>query len=247
MNDKQLQKMESILKMLDNQASFDELVKIVASVVATFKAMRDEIDKNQQFLDSLAGRLDKAVSKRLSELKDGHTPSKQELMSLITPLIPDVKDGKDADETKIVADVLAKVPKQEKVTGDGVIDAINSRETTRDIRKERVEGLSDLISLVQKLETSLTHVNSRVVGSSGRNLVKALNLNDYGPLDGVTKTFNIPAVYRIISVHASSFPGAFVENIDFTWTPTSITFTDEIDASATLAAGQTVTILYVEA
>lgn len=74
--------------------------------------------------------------------------------------------------------------------------------------------------------------------------VNSYDLSDH--LDGITSTFNIPAVWQIISVHSTSFPFSFRQTVDFTWTPTTITFTSQIDPATTLAAGQTITILYAE-
>lgn len=71
----------------------------------------------------------------------------------------------------------------------------------------------------------------------GRDIITDIDISD--DLDGVTKTVNIQAVYNIISVSLSSYPyGTLRKNIDYTFTNTSITFTDEIAASTQLSAGQ---------
>lgn len=82
-------------------------------------------------------------------------------------------------------------------------------------------------------------------GIVGRDIVRNYDLSDQ--LDGVTKTFNLPALWSIISVATSSFPNVLRPIVDYTNTSQSITFTDEIDASTTLAEGQTVVITLVSA
>ncbi len=67
-------------------------------------------------------------------------------------------------------------------------------------------------------------------------------------LNGVLKTFTIPTNIRVLAVHFSSFPfSSSRPTTDYTSTSTSITFTSEIDAATTLAAGQSALIEYVEA
>lgn len=42
--------------------------------------------------------------------EDGQTPTNEELLALIKPLIPFVRNGKDADEKTIIQEVLARIP-----------------------------------------------------------------------------------------------------------------------------------------
>lgn len=66
-------------------------------------------------------------------------------------------------------------------------------------------------------------------------------------LDGEKKTFNISAVWKIISVHFTSAPWIARPTVDYTHDTQSITFTDEIDAATTLKGGQTVLLNVIEA
>ena len=81
-------------------------------------------------------------------------------------------------------------------------------------------------------------------GSSGGSAVMSYDISSL--LNGVTKTFTIPTNSRVISVTASSFPFSFRPTVDYTYTSSSITFTSEIEASSTLATGQTVIVVYSE-
>lgn len=55
----------------------------------------------------------KFIYDKVAGLEDGHTPTRDELLALILPLIPQVENGKDAevDVDAIVEQVLAKIPK----------------------------------------------------------------------------------------------------------------------------------------
>ena len=63
--------------------------------------------------------------------------------------------------------------------------------------------------------------------------------------DGVTTTFQLPAVWNIVTVSLSSFPNILRKGVDFTYTPTSITFTSEINPATSLAFGQTCVLTVV--
>lgn len=84
-------------------------------------------------------------------------------------------------------------------------------------------------------------------GLIGRGRVHDYDLSSY--LDGATKTFNIPAVWAIISVVCSSAPGPLRRGIDYTHDAanSTITFTDAILAAGTLETGQTVMLTVEDA
>src|SRR3990167_8707972 len=82
-------------------------------------------------------------------------------------------------------------------------------------------------------------------GVIGRDIVRVYDLSSQ--LNGVLKTFSLPAFWRILDVRSSSFPYAFRPTTDYTTdgTANTITFTSEISASSTLAAEQTLYVLYI--
>jgi len=109
-----------------------------------------------------------------------------------------------------------------------------------------VESLNLLQKEVEELKKRKSGVSRRgMFGLGVRELVQDIDISPQ--LNGVTKTFNIPAIYKIITVDLSSFPNALRKNIDYTYTGTTITFTDEIDAASSLAAGQTAILTVINA
>ena len=141
-----------------------------------------------------------------------------------------MKSGKNADEEKIVGEVLKKLPEETPEQTRNKLESIKEEEekltisAIKDLRKELDE--------VKKAKSS-----GLGVGVIGRDLIKDIDISD--SLDGVTKTFNIQAIWNVISVDLSSYPyGSLRKGIDFSWTPTSITFGYSIDATTQLSVGQ---------
>ena len=119
-------------------------------------------------------------------------------------------------------------------TGEQIVKKINDLEITPEKQIE-IEHIKDLEGRLKKLEKR--PIGSMSGGVLGRDLVKDVDIS--AQLDGVTTTFNIPAIWNVISVDLSSFPHALRKTIDFTYTSTSITFTSQIGPSTSLATGQT--------
>lgn len=165
------------------------------------------------------------VDARLAEITSGETPSDQRLRDLIVPLIPDPIAG-----SPDTADDIRN--KLELLTGR---DRLN------------VSAIDGLTELFAEFDKKIGGVRGSFASAlTGRDLFNDIDLSPQ--LDGVTTTFQIHAVYNIISVHLSSFPHALRKNIDFTYTPTTISFDPaQIDPSTSLAQGQTAVLTVVNA
>lgn len=211
------------------------------------KSRKQSSDENTTTRTSLEQSVDRKLNTFLTEASQKLNKALREsdlAVNFMRDKVRELRDGVDADERRVAEMVLEMIelPEQKEITPEEVRDMLETLEGDERLDIDAIRGLRELLEKTEKLAQSAA---TRVIASP-RGQVKALDLNDYGPLDGVTKTFNLPNMWRLISVHSSSFPHSFVENTDYTWTPTSITFTDEIDADSTLAAGQTVTIIYAE-
>ena len=173
------------------------------------------------------------------------TKDKKEIAKAIT--VPIVE--KVIEKTEVVRElpmVLKEVTQQtveNPVTGEEIVKKVNALDIEPELQidiehikgwkdiKDRVDGISRMVSMG---------------GNSARDLFKDYDLSSQ--LNGVLKTFSIPATWNIISVNLSSFPyGSLRKNTDFTYTSTSITFTDEIDAATQLATGQSCVLTIVTA
>lgn len=247
-----LQKFEEIAKILDkDQPTTDEVAVAIETVLEAVIAIREHLEKS--ILQTEIGYSEKVeeVTKKFDSLKEtlaeqlksinlihtqGRRTLSKEISGLVSEirrvesLIPEVKDwGHLAEEIRKVEQKIKELPG--RLTGDEIIDEINSENTQGKIKRERIEGWDEIMRLIKTRNAPVSG------GIIGRDFIKDIDLSD--DLDGVTKTFNIQAVWNIISVNLSSYPyGSLRKGIDYTWTPTSITFTDEIVADAQLAEGQ---------
>lgn len=153
-------------------------------------------------------------------------------------------DGKDGKDGKDGAN--GKDGKEgSRDTGDEIVDKINAIPLDTDDAEDHkieIEHIKGLRKLLSKLSTQTT-----VTGGGTKGKTKSYDLS--GQLNGVLKTFTLPAFWNVISVVSSSFPSAFRPVIDYTvdGSAMTITFTSEIEVSGTLASGQTLIVLYEEA
>ncbi len=144
------------------------------------------------------------------------------------------------------------------IKGDNGKDGENGKDGSPDKTDDILKKLKDKLSIksISKLEDELKDIRKTISGNSlfagasstagGGRIVKSYDIS--ASLDGSTKTFSLPAFWRIISVEGSSFPFSYRETTDWTSNADTmkITFTGEIDASSSLSAGQTVTVIYSE-
>jgi hypothetical protein len=109
------------------------------------------------------------------------------------------------------------------------------------LKPEAIRGLVERLADLEKRigERATVYTQGGVIG---RNYLQFYDLSS--KLNGASTTFALPAVYRIINVQLSSTPNVLREGVDYSWTPTSITFIG-IDPTTQLSAGQTCVIVYV--
>jgi len=245
--DKNLQKLNKLLSLMDEDsltkedfiASFEKVVEFikkmqeqnleeVEQLKKAFESVSNQLKENNNLdLQDVKAEISKQITSALKEQQDG--------MNFIHDKVSKLKDGQDADEEHVINAVLDRIefPEQEKVDMTSVETAL--------------EEIQDKLEELEKTKDEIESLKKRPVGGGivGRDIIKDLDISDQ--LDGVTKTFNIQAVWNIISVDLSSFPyGSLRKGVDFTWTPTSITFTDEITAATQLAAGQSCVLTVVQ-
>lgn len=125
-------------------------------------------------------------------------------------------------------------------TPDEIIEKINQSE--KKIDASRVKGLAELI---RDADARDKFPQGRMAGGGGDVLSKFFVNDLSGSLDGVTKAFTITQNRIVIDVKCGSFPHAFREGIDYTISGISretITFTNQIDETTTLASGQTLIV-----
>src|SRR3990167_5876208 len=167
-------------------------------------------------------------------------------------------DSRNADEFKQIRQILSDLAQrvQEKntsLTNDlkGQVDHIFGGKSGREIEPEEVrnklESIKDEdekleIKAISHLREELDKLEKRLSskytggggggGGGGGRIVKVYDASSQ--LNGVLKTFTLPAFWRVLHVELTSFPyGACRPDTDFTTDASAmtITFTAQIDAS----------------
>ena len=240
-NDGHLMLLDLLMEVKDRLDSLEEEYSNnpKAQVV---RATRDENARSERLVMKLAMKL--AEMEKGDKGDPGETPTPEQLISLMLPLIPDPIPGKDGPPGPPGAP--GGPGKEGRPGKDG------SPDTPDDIRKKleslkgekrlSVEAIKGLKEFVEKNGTKT------VIGYGGQGGMVVMPYDLSASLDGVTKTFTLPAFWRILSVGFSSAPWFARPTVDFTADAANsqITFTSQIDASTVLASGQTVTILYAQ-
>lgn len=262
MSPEALQKLKEKLTAIDNAVTIEELKKAVEAMLQFSVKLQT---KTETELTSIKTAVDFAISRIQTLAKEESTEAKKELQDSCDSMMSDMrfqcesmiseaqqkidtvksgedgKDGMDADEEKIIAEVLARIPKDPEETPEEVRDLLETIEVEDE--KLKISAIGHLEEELKKLRKQISELSSRPMGGvATRDIVKSMDIS--AQLDGVTKTFQTSAMYRVITVLLSSTPSALRENVDYVWSDTSITFTSEINASTSLASGQSAIILY---
>lgn len=156
---------------------------------------------------------------------DGKSPTKDELIALIKPLIPQPikgEPGKDGADASFDPNAL--------------FDTFIER-----IKKEKVLDMSNIKNSDSFLFNGTRYKTHELMHGAGAT-VTFYDLS--AQLNGVLNSFAFPGG-TIVDVKTSSFPYTYRPTVDYTATASSITFTSEIDAATSLASGQTLILLYV--
>lgn len=256
-----LQKLKEKLTAIDEAVTIEELKKAVEAMLQFSVKLQT---KTETELKTIAESVKTAISRIETLASDQTTEAKKELQDSCDSMMSDMrfqceamiseaqakidgvkdgKDGMDADEEKIITEVLARIPEDPEETPEEVRDLLETIEVEDE--KLKISAIGHLEEELKKVRKQIAELSSRPMGGgiATRDIVRSMDIS--AQLDGVTKTFQTSAMYRVIAILMSSTPAAAVrENIDFTWTDTSVTFTAQVDASTSLAAGQSVIILY---
>src|SRR3990167_948535 len=225
---------EEIVAGFKTQFKFilDLEAKLFKKVNEAIGELQEKESKRGEAQKEISIKLEDKINKKLIQIKDGKDGI-------------DGIDGEDADEEKIVKNVLGKIPEPVKETAEGIREKLESLKGENRLDKEAIRGLEEeLNALKEELVKGKRFVGGGGGSVNARGLIKAIDISS--SLNGVTTTFDIQAVWRVIDIKLSSKP-VLRETTDWTWTPTSVTFTSEINASTDLLFGQSCILIVAEA
>lgn len=237
--------------------NMDEMVKEFEDIKKECEDCMSEMDDSMDsYKEELTSKLNEAQAllDKVTELENGNKSQidllDKRLTNEITAVKASIPTPQDMTaynaELKRIEASIPEIPTPVDVTGEEIVNKINELPTDTNefkIDKSHIKGIAELEAEIKLLKSRPTGSGASI---AGRDLFQDIDISSQ--LNGVTKTFNIPAVWNVISVNLSSFPfGALRKGTDFTYTPTSITFTSEIDASTQLSTGQSCVLTVVTA
>lgn len=234
LNQEQLDKLEELKSFLDKSSIHDNL-----PLVEELSNISDKLEKIGELIKTESEKPDMPeVHKMQLEGVEvvtikGDKPTEEELLNLIKPLIPEVKDGNDyvlteQDKKEIAKSI--KVPIVEKIiertevikeqpivtneikeiavsdTPEQIAEKLNTTEQT--IEKNVIIGLVDELRQLRELINNIPRGGSRSVGG--------MKLHDLSSqTNGSTKIFSVPKGVAGFVI-GSDFPTVLIENNGFT-------------------------------
>ena len=231
-----------IVKKKDFLSAFEKVLKVVLDIKNQTKRA---IDSLEQTYSALMTKMDKRHEAEMSAMREKADKERENVIEMtmkkLESKIAGIKDGKDADEEKIVSKVLEqiKLPEQKEII-------LDTPEQLRD-KLENLKGNERLrMSAIDGLEEKLNEVSEKAGKSSGYVPGGAKGRIHYYDLtslcDGVTKTFTIPFNFGVIGVYSTQSPIIFRPVVDWTAVNKTLTLTSAVSAPST---SQTLWIMYV--
>lgn len=222
-----LQTIEKLYDMVNSRKAAEDFARTLKMALQLLERMKQDVDaKLEAVKDGTPGRDGR-------DGKDGKSIQG-----------PKGEKGEKGDRGEPGQSIVGPAGKDGKDgSPDMAEDIRNKLELLEGDERLSIEAIRDLREELDKLDKRIKSTGGTVIAHA-RGAVKAYDLSSQ--LDGSTKTFNMPTMWRVISVHLSSTPNVLRPTVDYTWTPNTVTFTDQIDAPSSLEAGQTCIIVYAE-
>ena len=232
--DNNLQSLKRVLEAFDTERvtkeEFDALATQIVDLVKTIKEkhgaeMQSSLTGMHQFLNQMKSETSQensmnisAFQSKLEETMNKMMLEHEAMMAECDAKIQSIKDGMDgadADEQRIVSEVLAQIP-ENKIESTEIRDTLESLTGDERLDVKAIKGL-------ENIETRLSTVESRRIPvPRSNNSTKFFQLTP----DGSTKIFSVPKGLSGIVI-GSDFPTVLMENAGFTInaTRTQITLT----------------------
>lgn len=254
-----VKKLKELLNLVSEGLTKEEFLKAFQAILdVVLRIEKKQDDKFETNLKGLKKQIENAIGGKEEDYEDlkkqtiaalNKVLHEQEIgMNLIRDKVRNIKEGIDGID--VVNGKDGKDGASGKDGKDGSPDKPeeirNKLESLEDDEKLPIKAIKDLQEELDKLRKQKGNIIYAGGSTGGGKIVKSYDLSSL--LNGVLKTFSLPAFYRVISVHTSSFPNTLRATTDYTTNASAmtITFTSEIDAGTVLAGGQTVTVVYSE-
>jgi hypothetical protein len=254
--EKNLKKLEDLLKIVDEGVTKEEFVKAFENVVnLVLKIEKRNSDAVDALERTYANLLDKIrndhtsslsdVGDQLKRIKTEHD-NKMMAMDMKMAEVKDGKPGKDANEEKVIQSVMAriillvleKIDNRLPSLGNSIRDGLEKLKNDERLDISAIKGLEDYED-IKKSSKEKTIVYSGGGGAKGR--VHYYDLTSQ--CNGVLKTFTIPSNFGVLGVWGTQYPVNLRPMIDWTIGNKTLTLTSEVSAPQT---GQTLWCMYIK-
>lgn len=269
------QKLKQLLKELEKFKAIESngvLGGLIYDLMEKFKGVEELEAKFDRTIEEIKSSVpDLNTMFKSVKGNKGDPPTREELLNLIEPLIPEPIKGDKGDDyilteydkrniaekikvpivEKIVETIIEKQPiitnevKEVAVadTPEMIVSKLESLEEGERLKISAIEDLRDELDRLRKQVTQKVYV-----GGGGGSGVMGGHVQYYdlsSQLNGSLRVFSVPAFARILNVQLSSFPNILRPTVDWTSDAAAmtLTLTSEIPDQS-LSAGQTLVILY---
>ena len=250
MSEKNLQKLQEIMKLLNEGLTKEEFVKsfkvVVNQVLAMEKKMLERDNERMRFFENLASKLESGSTPLIEDLKkktmdycmsemEKMTKEHEMMMDEVEEKIENVQDGVSPDPKDIIKEVLKMNPPE---TAEETRDKIESLKGDQRLDRSAIKGLEELEKTTNERIDSVR---------KGRIIAPPHNLVQYHDMssqcNGSLKTFTTPNFRHAVMLIGTQAPILYRPTIDFTIGAGTIILTSEVSAPAT---GQTLVLLYIK-
>ena len=227
-NSEMREKMEAMHERLMSQLTSDNAIQINS-------AMQEAKTMIINMFGASMEKMSREHTKMMSEMKKE--------MEMMDRKMANIRDGKDADEAKIVKEVLSQVPvpiiptieeieKDLPELGAEIRNALELLQGKERLNKSAIEGLEEEL---EKIEAKITAIpKGRIGGMRKIPIVKRINLTSQ--IDGQTRSFSLPRdTVDILGIWGTQFPLNF-DTADWSFSGNTLTLASGI---TTPASGQT--------
>lgn len=202
MEEKEIKKLKQLLTLLEpDNLTKEEFVKSFELVIKTINDLRQtnskEFDAIKKTVDILSEKLKTDNETDLGDFKnqmnnaicdycDKMDLKHAEAMLKIDSKLADIKDGKDADEERIIGAVLAQIPpvkEQIEETPESIRNKLEVLKEDERLDKSAIRGLQEEIAELKKM------INSKSGGGGGFKKIRWIAETPSGTVDGVNTTF----------------------------------------------------------
>lgn len=265
MQDKNIQTLEKLVDLIDTQKSVEQITEVfrlfieVAESIKTgnekyreemmdmchkkMSEMKDMVLSHEMYMDEMKANLHKLLMDEVASLKKTQKDDQNYLFDKITKVKEDVSKETERIDKRI--DDLPEPEPPKEITPNEILNKVQSLDEGDRWDIKDVNGLEKELEKIRRMK-----VQGGFGGGNGLAMKNAVLVYDLSSsLNGVLKTFSLPAFWRVLTVDLSSFPNALRPTTDYTVDSSAmtITFTSQIEASTSLATGQTCIITYVSA